>query len=78
MLSAVARIVSQPINAWLSLLIALLLPSVEMSGAAAPAAAPLRAPEPFPPPHPQGRAGLGPPLESRGERDRSGELRSGR
>lgn len=44
MLSAVACIVSQPINAWLSLLIALLLQFVKMSGATAPAAAPLRAP----------------------------------
>lgn len=40
MLSAVARIVSQPINAWLSLLIALLLQFVKMSGATAPAASP--------------------------------------
>lgn len=37
----VPRVVSQPINAWLSLLKALLLRSVRVSGATAPAAAPL-------------------------------------
>lgn len=37
MLSAVARIASRPINAWVSLLIALVLPFVKMSWATAPA-----------------------------------------
>lgn len=64
MLSAVARIVSQPINAWLSLLIALLLQFVKMSGATAPAAAPLRSPNlPF-----RGRAGVGGSWPGRGSR----------